>query len=542
MTCYIFRATNNIIADISLTARTKIMTKINLRTAPLIFSLVLLSAIANYSCKRDSDRAMSQLNQALIGSAKQFYERETILFETRNRQVLSAEAQSVASSATAIVPMWYDAAIETTKSGKKIVTVPIPEFILETKTNAYARKIVFSTLGESITEGQIVEVFSDPSEIRANGKRRINEAMDGKLSGFTGAVMTYNLNYLFKEGRYYEKGKARKGIAKIAKGKSIRKQQLALPGSANVAGGVAKLSVTPGSISGFTPEFEGQDCENYYLVYIERDSFGNIVYWENLGFQYTICKSTSADSPYPGGSNTDIYVDCNGDVYGSAYQDACGDCIGGNTGLEACKDFKDLLDSFPCAKNLVLQMPGLKSDIATKIKTLFNKNNMIDLVFEPKPSLKNTATDGEFIGYAGTPSRTAGTYRIGLNPDVLNNASKEYILVTLYHEALHAYLDHMKSTLTAAQFNAQFAGYNVNGGRLLMSQDPQHWPLSYVNFINGLKDVILEFNPSYDPVRAAALAKGGIIVLNTAEINVNKQERNTNDPINNPGYTGTKCP
>ena len=38
------------------------------------------------------------------------------------------------------------------------------------------------------------------------------------------------------------------------------------------------------------------------------------------------------------------------------------------------------------------------------------------------------------------------------------------------------------------------------------------------------------------------LAKGGIIVLNVAEQNINKEERNMNDPINNPGYTGTKCP
>ncbi|WP_461788996.1 hypothetical protein [Pedobacter sp.] len=66
--------------------------------------------------------------------------------------------------------------------------------------------------------------------------------------------------------------------------------------------------------------------------------------------------------------------------------------------------------------------------------------------------------------------------------------------------------------------------------------------MAYSNFVNGLRDIILEFNPSYDPVRALALAKGGLIILNSTESNINKQERNTNDPINNPGYTGTKCP
>lgn len=326
------------------------MKKINLKISA--WALAVLSiTILMHSCKRDSNEAMAQLNQALIGNARQFYQRETINFESRNRNVLSSEKTGSNTGANVNVnPIWDEAVIEKTSSGKKLVTVPLPEFSLGTKTSAYARKMIFETQGGSIKEGQIVEVFSTPTEIGNNGERRLREASDENLSGFTGAVMTYNLSYVYKHGRYYENGKARKGIAKIAKKKTLLDGQLALPGSGNTSGGIGKLAVTAGSISAITPEFEGQDCENYYLVYIERDEFGNIVYWENRGYQYTRCKSTNPDGPSPGGGYVEYYVDCSNTVDGNAYRDSCGECVGGNTGLTQCP--KEIVDSVknPCIK------------------------------------------------------------------------------------------------------------------------------------------------------------------------------------------------
>ncbi len=34
--------------------------------------------------------------------------------------------------------------------------------------------------------------------------------------------------------------------------------------------------------------------------------------------------------------NAEVSLDCNGDENGTAYRDVCGDCVGGNTGLDAC--------------------------------------------------------------------------------------------------------------------------------------------------------------------------------------------------------------
>ncbi len=494
-----------------------------------------------YSCKRDSNEGMAQLNQALIGNAKQFFQRETINFESRNRYVLSSEKTGTNNGSNVKVnPIWDQAVIETTSSGKKLVTVPLPEFSLGTKTSAYARKIIFETQGESIKEGKIVEVFSNATEIGNSGEKILMEVSDENLSGFTGAVMTYNLNYVYKIGRYYENGRVRKGIAKVAKKKTLLNGQLALPGSGNTSGGIGKLAVTAGSISAITPEFEGQDCENYYLVYIERDEFGNIVYWENLGYQYTICKSTNPGSPNPGGSNTDIYVDCNRDVNGNAYYDVCEECVGGNTGLEPCLDVRDNLTGYPCAKNLVKQLTTLKADIANLIKSAFGKDDKTNVVFSVDSTLAGGTIDGHQNGLSQYTVNgvTTSSYKIGLNPDVLNNATKEYILVTMYHEALHAYLAEKKRLLGEVEFNNQFGGLTVNGGRLIGVQDPQHWPMGYTNFVNGMRDAILAFNPNFPSDRAYAMAIAGVISLTSAQVTMNGQERNTTLV----GYVGTKCP
>lgn len=353
------------------------------------------------------------------------------------------------------------------------------------------------------------------------------------LGNFTGTVLYYHFTGQLANGWNYTNGRIAEKITVITK-KQFDQLQIQTQGDIRTEGMVCQ--------SGFADKYQ------WTCVGVPG--------YENCGFTYvgqeyvTYCNYEEEDKDYLGNENesgggydTPLTPDCAGVRGGDAYTDPnCNTCIGGTTGIESCADIKHKLDSFPCAKNLVNQMPNLKSDIASKINSLFNKNDNIDLVFQANPLLKNTSTDGNYLGYAGSTNGTAGTYRVGMNPDVLANASKEYILVTLYHEALHAYLDHKKRTLTTLEFNTQFAGYTVNGGRLLMSQDPQHWPMAYANFVNGLRDVILEFNSSYDFARATALAKGGIITLSNTESDINKQERNTNDPVNNPGYTGTKCP
>lgn len=215
--------------------------------------------------------------------------------------------------------------------------------------------------------------------------------------------------------------------------------------------------------------------------------------------------------------------------------------IGGGTGTTEFSEIKHQLDSFPCAKALVLQMSTLNSDISNLINNAFGRNDKTNILIKAENSLIGSTIDGrrnggtQFYNNSGTKTYT---FTIELNPDVLLHSTKEYILVTLYHEALHAYIDMKKVELSAIEFESQFSGLYVNNGRLIGVVDEAHWPMGYSRFINGLRDVILAYNPNFNSDRAYALALGGINILSSAQRTINLQERNTSMP----GYTGTKCP
>lgn len=108
----------------------------------------------------------------------------------------------------------------------------------------------------------------------------------------------------------------------------------------------------------------------------------------------------------------------------------------------------------------------------------------------------------------------------------------------MYHEALHAYLAFKRAELGPTEFNNQFTGFFVNGGRLIGVQDPNHWTMGYSKFVNGLRDAILACNPTFDSSRAYAMALGRINTMTPTQLQINQQERNTLVS----GYTGTKCP
>ncbi|MBB6269988.1 hypothetical protein HDF26_000415 [Pedobacter cryoconitis] len=205
---------------------------------------------------------------------------------------------------------------------------------------------------------------------------------------------------------------------------------------------------------------------------------------------------------------------------------------GGNPGNNNPSDIIVSLKEFPCAQAVAEQLPTLKNDIAKILQKTFAQKDLINLTFEPRPSISGTKTDGELISSSGS------NYVVGINPDILTNSTKEYILVTLYHEGLHAYFSEKKRLLGDAEFERQFLGINVNGGRLIAVQNEGHWPMGYDMYIRGLKDAILSLNPNFGADRALALAEAGIIQLEPSGSIINDQERDTRKP----GYTGNKCP
>jgi hypothetical protein len=202
------------------------------------------------------------------------------------------------------------------------------------------------------------------------------------------------------------------------------------------------------------------------------------------------------------------------------------------------RDIIDSLRGYPCAQALIKGIKtNVRTDIATLIKNTFAKNDLVNITFSVDKYLAGTTIDGN--ERSGNFTRITGEFYIDLNPDVLTKSTQEYMLVTMYHEALQAFFSRRKQELNNdAEFQRLYEGVNVGGGRLLGVKDDAHIPLAYQNYVNGLKDVIMKFNTNFSEERAWALAKYGIIELLPAESKINGQERD----VTKTGYTGTKCP
>ncbi|WP_421941060.1 hypothetical protein [Pedobacter sp.] len=282
------------------------------------------------------------------------------------------------------------------------------------------------------------------------------------------------------------------------------------------------------------------------------EGVANSDYWyENGSETYCLNESGIDYGPYGdmgdmgsgggGGAGSGDYtsvLDCNGDVNGSAYTADCG-CIGGNTGTTECaqKNIIDSLRGYPCAQNLLRQLPNLNTQIASLVKNTFGITDNINLTFKVNQALAGTTIDGQTISgnfVAGIVDEEI----VELNPDVLKNSSQEYILVTLYHEALHAYFNKMSHQLSPTEFANRFGSLSVNGGRTLFTEVSGHFEMAANNYLNGLRNAILTFNPNYDVDRAYSLAKVGVVLSNSSDKVINDQERDTRTL----GYTGTKCP
>ena len=248
---------------------------------------------------------------------------------------------------------------------------------------------------------------------------------------------------------------------------------------------------------------------------------------------YEVC------SPYISGF-AHLPGSCDGD-YGDneGYAGTHGGYAGGSNGGNPIsnKEIIDSLQGYPCAQALIKEMKtNICTDIATLIKNTFAKNDLVNIKFKADNSLKGTTVDGKEKG--GAFSIYTADITIGLNPDVLSNSTQEYILVTMYHEALHAFFDRQLQILGPTEFQRKYEGVQVNGGRLLGVVNDSHLPMSYQNYVKGLKDVIMKFNTSFSEDRAWALAKAGIILSLSEEKTINDQERDTTKS----GFTGTKCP
>lgn len=242
---------------------------------------------------------------------------------------------------------------------------------------------------------------------------------------------------------------------------------------------------------------------------------------------YIYWSSGSSGSGTSGGGN----MDGDGTIHGSGGS-------GGTT--SANQNIIDNLDGYPCAQDLLKQLPNLNNDLAKLLNDLFKNSDKYNITFKPKSGLGET--DG--ITSSGG-SKEFGTFKVTifLNDQVLKNATKEYILITMYHEVVHAYLDYEKFTLGNAEFEKQFPNIVVGNEYLPDGTiknryffDDNH--VQFGPYLSELKQILKSYNSGLSDETVSALAKFGITGLTDKEKEINKNERDTTKGT----YTGTKCP
>ncbi len=166
----------------------------------------------------------------------------------------------------------------------------------------------------------------------------------------------------------------------------------------------------------------------------------------------------------------------------------------------------DSLADYPCAQAILQQLPSINSMTKSLLQDVFGVNDSVNITFVAK-----TFTDSLLDGRTIEAQRNANgilNYKIQLNTYMLNIASKDYIIATLLHESIHAYLYYKRVTLDSIAFNQQFPLYDSTPTNM-----GQHLQMA-ASYVQVITDVLKSFNPTLNNATnsqyAEALAWGGL--------------------------------
>jgi len=197
------------------------------------------------------------------------------------------------------------------------------------------------------------------------------------------------------------------------------------------------------------------------------------------------------------------------------------------------------LQAYPCALSIAQQLPTLQNDLGAAMRQIFQNNDNYNITFKPKSNMGNI--DG--ITFSSHTNTGAFNATISLNDQILTNATKEYILVTMYHEVIHAFLDYERFRLGNTGFNDQYpgviVGYDYTSDGIIVNRYTYiegHQQL--IPFLNTLQNILSAYNPNLPHDVIVALARTGITTTTQTQYQLNSNEKNTT--LGN--YKGTKCP
>ncbi|HFK5505601.1 hypothetical protein [Elizabethkingia anophelis] len=217
---------------------------------------------------------------------------------------------------------------------------------------------------------------------------------------------------------------------------------------------------------------------------------------------------------------------------------------GGTPAIKANQEIINNLKDYPCAQKLLQDLKtDLNNDLAKLIvNALGDDNKSVQVNF-----FGEEFDDSQLNGQTRRVDKIGDKimkFDIALSKDMLQNATQEYVLATMYHEFVHAYLGYQFKTLGADVYHAKYPyieSYIVGGVTKFKFKTGDHQ--AFTPFINMITDALRIYNPNIPSKVATALAMQGLIdeespnpyLPDGADL-INQQERKSDK------YSqGTKC-
>lgn len=226
------------------------------------------------------------------------------------------------------------------------------------------------------------------------------------------------------------------------------------------------------------------------------------------------------------------------------------------------KDLIDSLQGYPCAQEILRQLPNVNSVVMKLIDSIFGINKDVNLTFKADPSLTK---DSLINGYTPNPSSSGSGWleqTIFFNAWVIQNSTREYIAETMIHEGIHAVLNYYRDRylrwtinhndpdgIDSNTFKQMFPIYWDYKRQLTSLELAEHNEMAE-NLISKFKNFLTTFNPAISDTMASSLAwKGlqgtmvwklkGADTLNI--LNLQRIARRDLDTTSYSNYNTTKC-
>ena len=283
-----------------------------------------------------------------------------------------------------VFPFWAGAR---SHAGGRILIVPAHRKLQVRYEAGYLRRFVFELdASGKVLRGGMLELAGKDSEFLLQNEELL-------IEGFLAGVKSKDLTYLWSDF-----------VARPLDGTQADGRVVALQ---REGGGKSRLDA-----EALRTEF----CIDWYWVY-SRD--GMVVFEV---YSHTTCGSASCDSARTANA-----------------QDACLDDGTGAGGDAVTKITNNV--SEPCMYEQVQKSIDLdfKNHITKLINEVFGESQEFNLEFE-NLNLDDDSDDGITATFF---TSTKVTFMITLNDGALASASKEYIMATVFHELLHAYLGYL---------------------------------------------------------------------------------------------------